>query len=34
VSIGAHSPLMQRAADQFNEVVGRLGLQDARIPVI
>jgi [acyl-carrier-protein] S-malonyltransferase len=34
VSIGAHSPLMQRAADQFSEIIGRLGLQDARIPVI
>lgn len=34
VSIGAHSPLMQRAADQFSVAIGRLHLQDARIPVI
>lgn len=34
VSIAAHSPLMQRASEQFNEVVNRLGWQDARIPIV
>jgi [acyl-carrier-protein] S-malonyltransferase len=34
VSIAAHSPLMQRASDQFNEVVNRLRWQDARIPIV
>ena len=34
VSIGAHSPLMQRAADQFSVAICRLNLQDARIPVV
>jgi [acyl-carrier-protein] S-malonyltransferase len=34
VSIGAHSPLMQRAADQFSVAIGRLRLEDAAIPVI
>jgi [acyl-carrier-protein] S-malonyltransferase len=34
VSIGAHSPLMQIAADQFSVAIGRLRLQDARIPVV
>lgn len=34
VSIAAHSPLMQRASEQFNEVVNRLRWQDAYIPVV
>jgi len=34
ISIGAHSPLMQRAAEQFAEILSRFGLRDARVPVI
>lgn len=34
VSIAAHSPVMQRASEQFNEVVNRLHLHDAVIPVV
>src|SRR5579883_333373 len=34
VSIGAHSPLMQRASEQFSEIMSRLRLQDARIPIV
>jgi [acyl-carrier-protein] S-malonyltransferase len=34
VSIAAHSPLMQRAAEQFTEAIGRLRLHDAYIPVV
>jgi len=34
VSIAAHSPLMQRASEQFNEVVNRLRWEDAIIPVV
>ena len=34
VSIAAHSPLMQAAAEQFADVVSRIGLRDAAIPVI
>lgn len=34
VSIAAHSPLMQRASEQFNEAIGRFRLQDAHIPVV
>jgi [acyl-carrier-protein] S-malonyltransferase len=34
VSIAAHSPIMQRAAEQFNEAMSRFGLQDAVIPVV
>lgn len=34
VSIAAHSPLMLRASDQFNEVVNRLRWQDAHIPIV
>jgi [acyl-carrier-protein] S-malonyltransferase len=34
VSIGAHSPLMQFAADQFSVAIGRLNIEEAAIPVI
>ncbi len=34
VSIAAHSPVMQRASEQFNEVIGLLRWQDAHIPVV
>ena len=34
VSIGAHSPLMQRAADQFSVAINRLHIEEARIPVV
>jgi len=34
VSIASHSPLMQRASDQFSEVISRFRLQDAVIPVV
>ncbi|MGH2457730.1 MAG: ACP S-malonyltransferase, partial [Chloroflexota bacterium] len=34
VSIAAHSPLMQRASDQFSEVIGLLRWQDAYIPIV
>jgi [acyl-carrier-protein] S-malonyltransferase len=34
VSIAAHSPLMQAAGEQFDEVVTRIGLHDAHIPII
>jgi [acyl-carrier-protein] S-malonyltransferase len=34
VSIAAHSPIMQLAADQFNQAIARFHLQDARIPVV
>ncbi len=34
VSIAAHSPIMQRAAEQFTEVMSLLRLQDAHIPVV
>lgn len=34
VSIAAHSPLMQSAAEQFNDVLGRINLGDARVPVV
>jgi [acyl-carrier-protein] S-malonyltransferase len=34
VSIAAHSPLMQGAAEQFSDVLGRINLGDARVPVI
>ena len=34
VSIAAHSPLMQRAAEQFAEILARFAPRDARVPVI
>jgi [acyl-carrier-protein] S-malonyltransferase len=34
VSIAAHSPIMQRAAEQFADAMSRIGLQDAHIPVV
>lgn len=34
VSIAAHSPLMQRASEQFNEAINRFRLSDAHIPVV
>jgi [acyl-carrier-protein] S-malonyltransferase len=34
VSIAAHSPIMQRAAEQFNEAMSRFGLRDAVTPVV
>jgi [acyl-carrier-protein] S-malonyltransferase len=34
VSIAAHSPIMQRAAEQFNEAMSRFRLHDAVIPVV
>ena len=34
VSIAAHSPLMQQAAEQFSDVLGRINLGDARVPVV
>ncbi len=34
VSIAAHSPLMQRASEQFTEVVNHLRWQDARVPIV
>lgn len=34
VSIAAHSPIMHRAAEQFNDVMNLLRLQDAHIPVV
>lgn len=34
ISIGAHSPLMQRAAEQFTDILDRFGLRDAHVPVI
>ncbi|HEX5417652.1 MAG TPA: ACP S-malonyltransferase [Chloroflexota bacterium] len=34
VSIASHSPVMQRASEQFADVMGRFHLQDAVIPVV
>src|SRR5262249_24244911 len=34
VSMAAHSPIMQLAADQFAQAMGHFNLQDARIPVV
>ncbi len=34
VSIAAHSPVMRRASEQFAEVISRIRLQDAVIPVV
>jgi [acyl-carrier-protein] S-malonyltransferase len=34
VSIAAHSPIMQRAADQFSDTFRRFLVQDAHIPVV
>lgn len=34
VSIAAHSPLMQRASEQFTDAVNRLRWQDAYIPIV
>jgi [acyl-carrier-protein] S-malonyltransferase len=34
VSIAAHSPLMQRASEQFSEAIARFRLQDAYVPVV
>lgn len=34
VSIAAHSPLMQRASEQFAEVVNHLRWQDAYVPIV
>jgi [acyl-carrier-protein] S-malonyltransferase len=34
VSIAAHSPLMQRAAEQFAEALARFSLADATVPII
>lgn len=34
VSIAAHSPIMQRAAEQFTQAMSHLHLQDAHIPIV
>ena len=34
VSIAAHSPIMQRASEQFAEAISRIHLHDALIPVV
>jgi [acyl-carrier-protein] S-malonyltransferase len=34
VSIAAHSPIMQRASEQFAEAMGKFRLQDAYVPVV
>ena len=34
VSIAAHSPVMQRAGEQFAEALARINLADARIPLV
>ena len=34
VSIAAHSPVMQRAGEQFTEALSRINLTDARIPLV
>jgi [acyl-carrier-protein] S-malonyltransferase len=34
VSIAAHSPVMQRAGEQFSDALSRINLSDARIPLV
>ena len=34
ISIASHSPLMNRAAQQFNEFVGKIHLHDPEVPII
>jgi [acyl-carrier-protein] S-malonyltransferase len=34
VSIAAHSPIMMRASEQFNQAMGRFHLQDAHVPIV
>lgn len=34
ISIASHSPLMDRAAQQFQELVGRIHLRDPQVPVV
>ncbi|HET7036649.1 MAG TPA: ACP S-malonyltransferase [Thermomicrobiaceae bacterium] len=34
ISIASHSPLMERAGQQFNDLVGRIHLRDPQVPVI
>lgn len=34
VSIAAHSPIMQRASEQFNQAINHFHWQDARIPIV